>query len=324
MVLGVGMLALAGGNAGAAEVVVYTSLENDEVVEYLKQAKADMPDLEVKWIRLSTGDLGARMLAEKDNPQADVIWGWAVTNMIPFVKQGLVEPYAPKGVERIPAQFKDPGHHWVAIDLYMAAFCVNTDVAKKKNLPIPASWEDLLKPVYKGEIVMPNPASSGTGYLQISSLLQMKGEAGGWEYLKGLDKNIAQYIKSGSRPAKMAAAGEYAIGLSFEFAVAKLVEQGAPVKLVIPKEGAGYELEANALMKGAKRPAAAKRFLDWAISESAMRQYAKWKAGVTLGGMPTPAYLPGDLTRILYPMNFDWSAGNYERIVKEWERLLLR
>ncbi|MBI4392087.1 MAG: extracellular solute-binding protein, partial [candidate division NC10 bacterium] len=177
---------------------------------------------------------------------------------------------------------------------------------------------------YKGEIVMPNPASSGTGYLQISSLLQMKGEARGWEYLKGLDKNIAQYIKSGSRPAKMAAAGEYAIGLSFEFAVAKLIEQGAPVKLVIPKEGAGYELEANALLKGAKRPEAAKRFLDWAISESAMRQYAKWKAGVTLGGMPTPAYLPGDLTRILYPMNFDWSAGNYQRIVKEWERLLLR
>lgn len=324
MVLAVGMLVFAGGIAGAAEVVVYTSLENDEVVEYLKQAKADMPDLEVKWIRLSTGDLGARMLAEKDNPQADVIWGWAVTNMIPFAKQGLVEPYAPKGVERIPAQFKDPNHHWVAIDLYMAAFCVNTDVAKKKNLPIPASWEDLLKPVYKGEIVMPNPASSGTGYLQISSLLQMKGEAGGWEYLKGLDKNIAQYIKSGSRPAKMAAAGEYAIGLSFEFAVAKLVEQGAPVKLVIPKEGAGYELEANALMKGAKRPAAAKRFLDWAISESAMRQYAKWKAGVTLAGMPTPAYLPGELTKILYPMNFGWSAGNYDRVVKEWERLFLR
>ena len=320
----VGLLSLFAVWAEAAEVVVYTSLENDEVVEYLKQAKADMPDLEVKWIRLSTGDLGARMVAEKDNPQADVIWGWAVTNMIPFAKQGLIEPYAPKGAEKIPAQFKDKDHHWVAIDLYMAAFCVNTDVAKKKNLPIPTSWEDLLNPVYKGEIVMPNPASSGTGYLQISGILQMKGEEAGWEFLKKLDKNVAQYIKSGSRPAKVAAAGEYAIGLSFEFAIAKLSEQGSPVKLVIPKEGAGYELEANALMKGAKRPEAGKRFLDWAISENAMRQYAKWKAGVTLAGMPTPAYLPGELNKILYPMNFEWSAGNYGRIVKEWERLFLR
>ncbi|MGH7394271.1 MAG: ABC transporter substrate-binding protein, partial [Candidatus Methylomirabilales bacterium] len=146
LVVMVGLLGLFSVGAEAAEVVVYTSLENDEVVEYLKQAKADMPDLEVKWIRLSTGDLGARMLAEKDNPQADVIWGWAVTNLIPFAKQGLTEPYAPKGAEKIPAQFKDKNHHWVAIDLYMAAFSVNTDVAKKKNLPIPTSWEDLLNP----------------------------------------------------------------------------------------------------------------------------------------------------------------------------------
>lgn len=320
----VGLLALLGVRAEAEEVVVYTSLENDEVVDYLKQAKVDMPDLDVKWIRLSTGDLGARMLAEKDNPQADVIWGWAVTNMIPYAKKGLVEPYAPKGVEKIPPKFRDPNHYWVAIDLYMAAFSVNTDVLKKKNLPIPTSWEDLLNPVYKGQLLMPNPASSGTGYLQISSILQMKGEDAGWEFLKKLDKNMGQYIKSGSKPAKMAAAGEYAIGASFEFVVAKLIAQGAPVKMVIPKEGAGYELEANALMKGAKRPAAAKRFLDWAISENAMRQYAKWKAGVTLAGMPEPEYLPGKLDKLLYPMNFEWSAANYDRIVKKWESLFLR
>lgn len=320
----VGLLVLLGVRAEAEEVVVYTSLENDEVVDYLKQAKVDMPDLDVKWIRLSTGDLGARMLAEKDNPQADVIWGWAVTNMIPYAKKGLVEPYAPKGVEKIPPKFRDPNHYWVAIDLYMAAFSVNTDVLKKKNLPIPTSWEDLLNPVYKGQLLMPNPASSGTGYLQISSILQMKGEDAGWEFLKKLDKNMGQYIKSGSKPAKMAAAGEYAIGASFEFVVAKLIAQGAPVKMVIPKEGAGYELEANALMKGAKRPAAAKRFLDWAISENAMRQYAKWKAGVTLAGMPEPEYLPGKLDKLLYPMNFEWSAANYDRIVKKWESLFLR
>ncbi|MBI2459940.1 MAG: extracellular solute-binding protein [Candidatus Rokubacteria bacterium] len=320
----VGLLALFGSGAGAEEVVVYTSLETDEVVEYLKVAKKDMPDLDVKWIRLSTGDLGARMLAEKDNPQADVIWGWAVTNLIPFAQQGLVQPYAPKGVERIPAEFKDPKHHWVAIDLYMAAFCVNTEMAKKKNIPIPTSCEDLTQPAYKGEVVMPNPASSGTGYLQISSLLQMKGEQAGWEFLSRLDKSIAQYIKSGSKPAKMAGAGEYVVGASFEFVCAKLREKGAPVQLVIPKEGAGYELEANALMKGAKRPAAAKRFLDWAISENAMREYAKWKAGVTLAGMPQPEYLPGPLNQILYRMNFEWSAANYGRVVKEWEKRFLR
>ena len=67
------------------KVVVYTSLENEEVVDYLEFAKQDLPELDIQAIRLSTGELGARMLAEKDNPQADCIWGWAVTNMAGFV-----------------------------------------------------------------------------------------------------------------------------------------------------------------------------------------------------------------------------------------------
>ncbi|MBT8366978.1 MAG: iron ABC transporter substrate-binding protein, partial [Deltaproteobacteria bacterium] len=78
-------------------VVVYTSLENEEVVEYLKAAKKDLPDLDIQAIRLSTGELGARMLAEKDNPQADLIWGWAVTNMSEFIPKGMLVPYKPKG-----------------------------------------------------------------------------------------------------------------------------------------------------------------------------------------------------------------------------------
>ena len=110
------------------------------------------------------------------------------------------------------ARFRDPDNRWFAVTGYMAAFCVNNEVLAAKDLPMPASWEDLLNPVYRGEVVMPNPASSGTGYLQIASLLQMKGEDAGWQYLDGLDENIAQYIKSGSRPCNVASEGEYAIG----------------------------------------------------------------------------------------------------------------
>ena len=79
------------------KVVVYTSLENEEVVDYLKLAKQDLPDLDIQAIRLSTGELGARMLAERDNPQADCIWGWAVTNMAGFIPKGMLVAYKPKG-----------------------------------------------------------------------------------------------------------------------------------------------------------------------------------------------------------------------------------
>jgi len=77
------------------KVVIYTSLENEEVVDYLKYAKQELPGLDIQAIRLSTGELGARMLAEKENPQADCIWGWAVTNMAGFVKEGMIEPAPP-------------------------------------------------------------------------------------------------------------------------------------------------------------------------------------------------------------------------------------
>ncbi len=323
------MVALLSGGALAKEkVVVYTSLETDEIDKYREAYLRDLPDLEIHIIRLSTGELGARMWAERANPQADVIWGWAVTNMEDFVAKGMVEPYRPRGVEKLDKKFVHPGFAYVGIDMYIAAFCVNTKVLKEKNLPMPKGWNDLLDPRFKGLITMPNPVASGTGFLQVSSILQMygakEGKEDGWEFLKKLDKNIGQYIKSGSRPAKMTAAGEFAVGASFDFVVAEQKKQGFPVEFVFPIEGAGYEVEANALLKGAKNVGAAKKFLDWAISESAMKEYAKFKYGVTLPGIPTRPDLPKLSEIKLYPMDFAWQAKNRDEILKKWESLFLR
>jgi iron(III) transport system substrate-binding protein len=324
-----------GGLAVAAKkpVVVYTSLETEETVEYLKLAEKELPDLDIKIIRLSTGELGARMLAERDNPQADLVWGWAVTNMEDFRDRGLLEKYKPKGWGKVPEKFKDPDGYWVAIDLYMAAFVLNTQVMAKNNLPKPAGWKDLLNPAYKGKLIMPNPASSGTGFLQVASILEMFDpdyakkpvkDNKSWEFLEKLDKNMGQYIKSGSKPAKLTAAGEYAIGCSFAFVYSSLKKKGFPVEMVLPEEGAGYELESNALLKGAKHRRAAKKFLDWAISESAMREYAKFKLGVTLPGIPGPSDLPSLEGIKLAPMDFPWQATNRGEILVIWQDKFLR
>jgi len=310
------------------KVTVYTSLETDETVKYLELARKELTDLEIDIIRLSTGELGARMLAEKDNPQADCIWGWAVTNTEQFIPKGMLEPYKPKGVEKLEKRFVHPKYFYTGIDMYIAAFCVNTKVLKEKGLPMPKGWNDLLNPGFKGLLAMPNPAASGTGFLQVASLLQMygakEGKEDGWEFLKNLDKNMGQYIKSGSRPAKMTAQGEFAVGCSFDFVVGELKKQGAPVEFVFPVEGAGYEVEANALLKGAKNPKAAKKFLDWAISPNAMKLYSDFKLGVTLPGIPTRTDMP-KLTEIkLYPMDFAWQAKNRDDILKKWEGLFLK
>ncbi|UCF92978.1 MAG: ABC transporter substrate-binding protein [Desulfobacterales bacterium] len=314
-------------------VVVYTSLENEEAVEYLATAKKELPDLDIQAIRLSTGELGARMLAEKENPQADCIYGWAVTNMAEFVTKGMLTPYKPQGWEKIPAQFKDPDGYWTAIDLYAAALVPNTEVLKAKNLPMPKGWKDLLNPAYKGMLIMPNPASSGTGFLQVASLLVLLDpdyknkpveENKAWDFLKELDKNMGQYIKSGSKPAKLTAAGEYAVGCSFAFVYSSLKKQGFPVALVMPEEGAGYELETNALLAGAKNEAAAKKFLDWAISQGAMKQYAKFKLGVTYPGIPGPEDLPPLESIKLAPMDFPWQSENRSKILEVWQSHFLK
>jgi iron(III) transport system substrate-binding protein len=202
----------------------------------------------------------------------------------------------------------------------MSALCFNTEVAKKKNLPKPESWADLTKPVYKGEVVMPNPASSGTGYLSVASILQRMKEPEGWQYLDALDKNMAEYTKSGSKPCKDAAGGERAIGVSFEYVAMKVKKDGAPVEMILPKEGSGYEIEANALTRKGKSNAAAKQFLDWAISDEAMALYAKYFAAVSVPGFPVPEGLPKDVSKVVYPNDFDWSAKNRDRILAEWAK----
>ncbi len=313
----------------ADAITVYTSYEEDEIAAFLNRAKEDMPDLTVNVLRLSTGDLHARILAEAANPQHDVIWGWAVTSMIDPRIGALIEAYEPANIDRIAEQFRDTDGKWFATTGYMAAFCVNNEVLKNKNLPMPASWADLTNPVYKGEVVMPNPASSGTGYLMIASIIQMMGEEKGWQYLKDLDGNIAQYIKSGSRPCNAASEGEFAIGASFALRAIKNIDEGYPITMVIPAEGAGNELEANALMAGSKNKDAAKRFLDWTVSDNAVNEYYNWKEIVTATGGAMPqkfkdAGLPEDIASVMWNMDFAWSAQNRGPVLERWQRELER
>src|SRR5947209_5536361 len=272
---------LLAGAAQAGTVTAYTALEEDEIAEYVAAAKKALPDIELKVLRLSTGDLGARILAEASNPQHDVIWGWAVTNMLDPRVLALLEPHKPKGADKLAAQYRAADDKWFAATGYMAAFCVNNERVKSKGLSVPKDWADLLDPKFKGEVVMPNPVSSGTGYLQVVGILQQMGEENGWKFLKDLDGNIAQYIKSGSRPCKAARAGEFAVGASLAFAAIQSIDEGFPVTMVIPAKGAGFELEATALMSASKNKPDARRFLDWTLSPEAAGIYGKFKEIVT-------------------------------------------
>lgn len=303
-------------------LVVYTALEDDQLARYKPLFEKQYPDIKLSIVRDSTGIITAKLLAEKGNPQADVVWGLAVTSLLVADAQGMLEPYAPAGLDKIKPQFRDSRNppHWVGIDAWMSAFCVNTKELEAKKLPMPKSWNDLINPVYKGQIVMPNPASSGTGFLSVSAILQLKGEDG-WKYLDALHQNIAVYTHSGSKPCRMAAAGETVIGISFDYRAVTEGAKGAPVVGVFPAEGSGWDIEANALVKKANIKPAAKKFLDWAITEPIMIEYAKsYPVTAAVTNVPLPAGYPSDPVKQLIKNDFVQAAANRDKILAEWTK----
>ncbi len=215
----VGILAAGPVAAQKTTLNVYTALETDQLKAYQEGFNKAYPDIELQWVRDSTGVITAKLLAEKAAPKADVIMGVAATSMGIFDAEGMLQPYAPAGLARIAPQYRDAKNPpaWVGMDVWGATICFNTAEAAKRNIPKPETWKDLTKPVYKGQIVMPHPASSGTGYFDVTAWLQVYGEADGWKFMDGLHENIAQYMHSGSRPCAAAANGEYVVGISFEY-----------------------------------------------------------------------------------------------------------
>ncbi|MEZ5774157.1 MAG: putative 2-aminoethylphosphonate ABC transporter substrate-binding protein [Hyphomicrobiaceae bacterium] len=319
----VSMLGLAAPAAAQTELTVYTAVEAEDLQRYAETFNKAHPDIKINWVRDSTGVITAKLLAEKDNPQADVIWGLAASSLLVLKSEGMLEGYAPKGVEMLDAKFVDKSDppQWVGMDAWVASICFNTVEAGKLNLPAPKSWKDLLDPVYKGHVIMPNPASSGTGFLDVSSWLQMMGEDGGWKYMDGLHENIARYTHSGSKPCKMAAAGEIPIGISFAFRGAKEKQKGAPVEIIVPEEGVGWDMEATAIVAGTSKGDAARTLVDWSITREANEMYNVGYAVVAMNGVAKPVeHFPPTLIEKMIANDFEWAANNRARILEEWSK----
>lgn len=319
----VGMLVAGAAVAQKTELLVYTALETDQIKAYQEGFNKVYPNIEIKWVRDSTGIVTAKILAEKANPQADVVMGLAASSLVLFDVEGMLLPYAPKNLAAIPAQYRDAKNPpaWVGMDVWGATVCFNTVEAAKQGLPKPETWKDLTKPVYKGKIVMPNPASSGTGFFDVTAWLQLWGEADGWKFMDALHENIAQYTHSGSKPCVQAGSGEFPIGISFEYRANTIKAKGGPIDLVFPKEGLGWDLEAVAIMKTTRKLDAAKQFADWCASKEANELYAANFAIVAIPGLSKPLpNIPADYEKRLVKNDFAWAAKNRDKILAEWTK----
>jgi iron(III) transport system substrate-binding protein len=210
---------------------------------------------------------------------------------------------------------------WTGMDAFLAVICYNPVEGGKKNLPKPTSWADLANPVYKDSIVMPNPASSGTGYQTVYAWIQMMGEKAAWEYMDKLHQNIAVYTHSGSAPCVQAAKGERVIGIGFDMRGAKEKTAGAPIDVILGKEGAPWDMEATAIMKGTKNLAAAQKLADYAVSKGAYELYGKYYAVVGYPGMnPAPPNYPPSADAAMVKLDLAKMGADRAAILAEWTK----
>ena len=318
-------LALAG-TAQAAErtkLTIYTALENDQLGPFKAGIERAVPEVEVVWVRDSTGVITARFLAEKDNPRADMVIGLAASSLLMFEKLGLLAEYKPQGADALKPAFRDSTgpYTWTGMDAYLGVVCFNTAEAARDGVKTPARWADLLAPGLKGKVVMPHPASSGTGYLMVAGWLQSMGEEGGWAFMDKLHENIAAYLHSGSAPCVQAARGERTAGLSLDMRGAAEKSKGAPLEVVVPADGTGWDEEAMAVVATSKNLDAARKVADWGASKAASELYSKSYAIVAYPGVTSsPANYPANAEAAMIKNDLGWMAENRERILAEWSR----
>jgi len=281
----IGLAALAGmlawglltAPAGAQKLSLYTA-SNPEIEKVILAAFQKVhPEIQVEAINLSTGPVVQRAIAEKANPHSDVVWMINDMALNQLKAAGVFEPYQPKGVQ-IPEQFRDPDGFWMAHNATIMAMAVNRALLKEKKLPVPASWKDLTKPVYQGRISVAAATKSGTG-LSIAMTLY---DAYGWEFLDKLHANIFQYQSSGSAPARSAAAGEVAIGLTYDTAIIQQIRAGQPIEMVYGGLSPNV-LEGAGLVAKGPHPKEGKLFLDFLFGPVAGKAFAPF---VGIGAAP--------------------------------------
>jgi len=323
-VLVIALIALAASFAVAQQTVsAYTTLEEPLAKALFDKFEAET-GIKVSFVRLSGGEVVARLEAEKANPQASIWVGAVGLDHITAKGKGLTTPYKSRAAGKTPTEFKDKEGYWIGLYVGPLTFVTNTKRAAELGITPPASWADLLKPEYKGLIRAPNPNTSGTAYNMITTLRYVfKGDENKvFEYLKKLDANIDQYTKSGSAPGKSVAIGEIPIAVGYAHDQVKLKAGGAPVVINAPKEGTGYELASMSLVAGGKEAVNAKKLYDWIISSpSAQVEFVKYYVVlVATGAEKHPDALSlKDIKTVKQDFLWDGNPENRARLLKRWE-----
>lgn len=293
----------------------------EEWCQGMKQEFEKKYGVTVNYVRMSSGEALARLIAEKDNPQFDIWWGGPVDSFIAAKKEGILEPYNSPNMKNLLDQtnYKDKDNAWAAIYSGSLGFCSNKSMLAKAGLKAPTSWDELLNPTLKGQIMVAHPSTSGTSYTALATILQMRGDAAGWEYIKKYAAQISQFTKSGAAPAKFVGQGEGTVAIVFSHdCVNEIDNNKLPLELSFPAEGTGFEIAGQAIVKNAKHADLAKKWFDWALTAEAQTLGPKYKAyqAPTVSGVTVSHPELFQVKLINY--DFQWAGNNKKTFVDKF------
>lgn len=291
-------------------------------VQWCEGMKAEFekanPDITVNFVRMSSGESLTRLRNERENPQFDIWWGGPVDSFIAAAQEGLLEPYESPNAANIldPDLMLDPENHWAGVYVGSLGFATNQNwLEENPGVEPPTSWDDLLKPEYEGQLMVAHPSSSGTSYTALCTILQVKGEEEGWDYLNDYAGQVLQFTKSGSAPGRFVGQGEAAVGIVFSHDIVAEIEKGSPLTLTFPEEGTGYEIGGMGIIAGAEHTDAAQKWFDWALDPATQELGPKYEAfqAPTVAG--AEASRPELLEVTLIDYDFDWCGTNKKEFV---------
>jgi iron(III) transport system substrate-binding protein len=311
-------------SVSAAELTVYSAVSPPAADVAIRETFVSThPDIKVSWTRDVSGVIISKVLAERDNPRADAVIGVPVSIMISMMRDGAIEAFKPSEFDKLNPKWRDPSSppSWIGMGGYITGLCVNEAESKAAGVEPPRNWEDLTAPRFKNRIAMPNPASSGLGYLMVAGWLQNLGEDRGWAFMDALHQNVAVYLHSGLAACSQTARGERLVGLGADILAAIEISKGAPLTFVVPSDLLMWDQDTAGLIKGARNPEAAKQLLDFLSTRDANEIYGRFFWTVARPDVtPNPPDRPGERFGSLSPMDPTWMAANRDRVLAEWSR----
>jgi iron(III) transport system substrate-binding protein len=309
------------------ELVLYCTVQ-EEWCRPMVAAFEKATGIKVLMTRKSSGEFYAQLKAEAANPKGDVWWGGTGDPHLQAAEEGLTLEYkSPKLVELqdwAVRQAEASKYRTVGVYAGALGYSFNTAELAKRKLAEPKCWADLAKPEFKDDVQVANPNSSGTSYTMLATLVQLMGEEKAFDFMKAMHKNVNQYTKSGAAPARAAATGESLIGITFQHDAVTQAVGGAPVKIVSPCEGTGYEIGSMSIVKGAKNLDNAKKWYDWALTPEAQSIAGELKVSFQVPSnksakIPPQAPKLGDIKLINYDFVKYGSSAERTRLLKKWD-----